>query len=738
MIIKWSDFLQAHPFNADYDTNAHAIQSLISINETPDNSFRHLVDNKTLVCISKNSLDGDIQATFNQTIKRTSFLQTNPDYYAMMGFGTRASAVKIHHVDLFKHTQRTKSVPDFKALLQCKTTEEIINLPVNSDKISIDFYALLPPCLAEEIFDAEDLSPGAILLRFIHKINKLQTSNTTTGTQSDIDTTEDDNAIASGAEDPTNAMTNTTTASSSTSATTTIAQPSADSENTNQDHPNPSDSNVNEPHPAEPNFSRIINFLYECIKEPRVIQSVAINTCTKQSTIEWLDHQHSAILDPSDRPTATTAIPQANNAHTETLIASIGSLTAAMAERQLRDLDSKQQSKTTDGIKKFDNLAPITKNTTILCTMVPDMHQDELHEIEPSAAWTSLIGLKSSTTIVRTIEHAMRNRGCLVYLQKGMCNDFRHGTIASSPDPFERNGLCVFLMAPEETKRFKVDRLRELEEKAARNKLDKDDIELLTSNDVYFPKDFWAFEHMLRNFYTITAYLFGPDCLMARAWKIVLDHANSHQATYKRFEREYQHFYVSVLDELHRRTQTFIHSAADGLISSLKTKQLDFSIILDSIENHTYFVRRPHGLPKHKPDPPQHPQQPNKKHRTPNARGELVYNNNVHKDMQVPKPGTYHDVFAPEFTRGLKIRNHRDGTEKCNNFHHRGRCYSNCHRIASHSKTLTATEISEGRDSMLKAFGRWTAKQGKSNPTVPPGLPPTAATDGGCDNSSGE
>ena len=84
---------------------------------------------------------------------------------------------------------------------------------------------------------------------------------------------------------------------------------------------------------------------------------------------------------------------------------------------------------------------------------------------------------------------------------------------------------------------------------------------------------------------------------------MVLDHANSNQATYKRFERDYQYFYVSILDELHRRPQTFINSAADGLISSLKIKQLDFFTILESIENHTYFVRPSHI--------------PNKKARTP-------------------------------------------------------------------------------------------------------------------------
>ena len=153
-------------------------------------------------------------------------------------------------------------------------------------------------------------------------------------------------------------------------------------------------------------------------------------------------------------------------------------------------------------------------------------------------------------------------------------------------------------------------------------------------------------------------------------------------------------------------TQTFIPSATDGLISSLKIKQLDFSTLLDSIENHPYFIRRPHGLPKRRIEPPPASQHPNKKARAPNTRGELVYNNNVHKDMQVPKPGSYHDVFAPEFTRGLKIRNHHDGTEKCNNYHHRGRCYTNCNRSASHNKPLTKAEITEGKEYMLQAFGR--------------------------------
>ena len=413
MIIKWSDFLKTSPLNADYDTNAAALQRLISINETPENSFRHLADNKTLVCISKNALAGDIQATFSHTIKRASFLQTNPDYYALMGFGARATAVKIRHTDLFRHTQRTKSVPDFKALLQCTTTDEILNLRVTNDKISIDFYAILPPCLTAELFEIEDLSPGNILLQFIGTINRMHMQQNTTAPRSEAsnDTAADGNTITT--DEQTNAA---PTGTQPTASPTTTNDTETTDTNT-QDNSSDITTDPTTPHPAEASFARILNFLYECIKEPRAVQDVTMQPCTKRSTTEWLDLQHSTFLQSNIAIPATEALPTSSNA---TLIASIGSLTAAMADRQLRDMDTKT-TKPTDYLKKFDSLAPITKNTTLLCIMVPDMEQDEIQEIEQTAAWASLIGQKSSTTIVRTIEHAMHNKGCMVYLQKGMC-----------------------------------------------------------------------------------------------------------------------------------------------------------------------------------------------------------------------------------------------------------------------------------------------------------------------------
>ena len=273
----------------------------------------------------------------------------------------------------------------------------------------------------------------------------------------------------------------------------------------------------------------------------------------------------------------------------------MGQLTAAMAHRQLSDIETTKITSTSsnDTTTKYNNLPPIIKSIIATCTMVPCMSQTDLDEIESTDNLRSFIGIKSGTsTISSTLQHTLRSKGCTAYLQNGMCNDIKNGIIASNPDPFERNGLCVFLTAPEELKQVKTDRKAELEEKSARNKLSAEDTTLLTTNDAYLPRDFWAFEHMVRNFIELVAYLLGPECLITRAWRQILEHAQKKQALYKQFEREERYFFTCLLDELYRRTQTFIHSGADGLVSWLDFEQLSFHDITRSIDNYSHQVKR--------------------------------------------------------------------------------------------------------------------------------------------------
>ena len=170
MILKWSDNLKVHPSNEDYNANAAALQKLIPFSETVENSFRHLSDNKTVICVTKNTFDGHLQATFNHTVKKASFTQTNPDYLALTGFGERATAVKLDPKDIFKHPNKRKTVPDFKKMLKCRMVEDMKNLQASQNKVNVDSYAIFPPSLTGELFDEENMDPAIIILKVMNKL----------------------------------------------------------------------------------------------------------------------------------------------------------------------------------------------------------------------------------------------------------------------------------------------------------------------------------------------------------------------------------------------------------------------------------------------------------------------------------------------------------------------------------------------------------------------------------------
>lgn len=110
-----------------------------------------------------------------------------------------------------------------------------------------------------------------------------------------------------------------------------------------------------------------------------------------------------------------------------------------------------------------------------------------------------------------------------------------------------------------------------------------------------------------------------------------------------------------------------------------------------------------------------------------------MYNNNMESQIKIPEPQTYHEVFAPEFARPVKITNHEDGTEMCNNWHHKGRCYTNCKRTASHNKKLSEKDIETFRKYMLTVYGNWSMK---NKPAIPQGFPPAEEKKQGTEDNS--
>ena len=171
MILSWSDYLRSYTANADYNKNLPDLQSLIPESENDFNSFRHLVDNKFIICLTKGA-ENEIQATFCHSILRKSFTDKNPTCLALTGFGTRATAVRIAPKEIFFKSSE-KKIPPFQDILRCTCENDVTALKGDREKKKVDNYAIIPPFLAVELFDEEEMNPMQVLIRMLKKTTRL-------------------------------------------------------------------------------------------------------------------------------------------------------------------------------------------------------------------------------------------------------------------------------------------------------------------------------------------------------------------------------------------------------------------------------------------------------------------------------------------------------------------------------------------------------------------------------------
>lgn len=711
--------MKSHPTNADYNKHLASLQTLIPDTENETNSFRHLTDSKFIICMTKGS-DNEVQATFCHSIVRKSFKDKSPTYLALTGFGTRAMAVRMNPKEIFQATTE-KKVPDFKEILKCEKEGDLATL-TKSNRRRVDNYALIPPYLATELFDDDEISPMSALLKMVKKTRRLIKRPEILGVGDD--SKEDDEVLE---------------------------VPPLSEEDLVLDSSDP-DPIIMDPltepdvlaHPLESAFSRIFYFLYLLATGDKALKQVNLKVCIKTSTSKWAEEQHGNYLAQRRHVGAPQASISGGNddPRIAQLTEKFGNLTDVIARREQYDLERRAEKETEkrdkeSGIRKFEKLSPIIKNVIILFTAVDGMSQEEVDELAPTPNALSLLEVNSGPVIKELLQNHLKSKGCMAYLQPGMCNSLKTLIISSYNDAYTPSNLCVFHCGPERVgEDISEEEVAMLTESANMNKLKKEDIAKLTKNETYLPKDFWAYEHMITNFYELCCYLGGVNCFTAKAWEKIVKHAKANQIAYKKYEKENDLFYISLCDEWMRRTQTFIHSGACGKIGNLKREHVDFMPTLMDIEFHRYYVRRPCWLPR-----------PKRKQETGGTgagagnggggkgqgkgsvlkkrnygRGEIVVNENLEEDMKVPSAVTYKELFSPDYIGKMKYVNHADGSHKCHNWHHNGKCWSNCDRIESHKKKLNKKEIEEGRKFVLEVFGKWSAAKGKGD--VPDGVPP--------------
>ena len=111
--------------------------------------------------------------------------------------------------------------------------------------------------------------------------------------------------------------------------------------------------------------------------------------------------------------------------------------------------------------------------------------------------------------------------------------------------------------------------------------------------------------------------------MSALAWSIAVTHAERHENLYREEFFKHKYFYASLLDDYHRRFQSFVQSCAFGQVDKLKITQLHFEKLTEAIELFEYNVRIPTWLQKRRNDKPPaspNPNEPPPKRTRPNPR----------------------------------------------------------------------------------------------------------------------
>ena len=192
MQISWANYLRHHPLNDDFNTNLEPLNDLFNPSQEPINIFRNLMDNKILICLTRSPNDRDIQATFFHRQVRDSINQEKPYFYALQGFGSRATAVQFDPDQAFGKSNNNKPIPTLDELLSCDTSQALLDLlPMvsgrQSTKTKLPFFTVIPPFLTETLFECEHMDVTNILLQFIKRIKNVDLSPTDTNSQNQVD-----------------------------------------------------------------------------------------------------------------------------------------------------------------------------------------------------------------------------------------------------------------------------------------------------------------------------------------------------------------------------------------------------------------------------------------------------------------------------------------------------------------------------------------------------------------------
>lgn len=707
MHLSWRNYLLFHASREDLESNSQAIQHRFSDNNlAATEKFITLADYKALVVLTCNPLGKEIQATFYHHQLRTGFQQKQPDSLALMGFGQTASAVRVNPDTLFATMKTLKSVPSMKAFLALKDTKEFRSLQPETDaeaKIRNKF-AVLPPFLADGLFDLENFEAAQVAMKFITKIKCKHSIKEKEVIE--LEESEDGNETTTGdkADDP--------------------AKVSNDNEKGRKSNEeiNKEMDEMMKDHGEQMKltevtelYHNILVFLWSAQQGLKSHPGLALPQCIKSSTNKWVDSVHAQCLLknlPQDHPSLP---PPVNLMPVEPnldggLTAEFKNLARAISAKHLSDLKEKNDTKSEKSCLRFEKMSSLKQNTMIMFQVGPGHDQCDVDVMQPPPNMLVCLNQKGAGDVAGTLHHQAARNGVMANFESGLAAAIHQGNLASTPRATDINNFTVFFIHPGNKKHAVSARDALLYQiKAEYGKLNNDDVEALISMKPFAPFDFPSYLHMLKGMEFLCTFLGGEYCYSSQAWRMARSHAERNEFLYVDKSQENAMVYASLLNDYHRRHMTFLHSLGDKAVDAMATDQMDFSKVTEKMDCFEYVVNRPAWLPKRDHKDREKVEKEKKRQKPNNFRPRLdsVNNPNHAPECKIPENIKFGALFEKSNRDGIEQVPHPDGSIKCNNWHYRGWCIKTCRFEDSHKKELTDDEKAKGKEYLMKLVEKY-------------------------------
>jgi len=610
----------------------------------------------------------------------------------------------------------------------------------------LEAHAVLPPSLARVLFNLDTYDAGEVLLEFIREIRLMKNPDSPTtvnllqeAPSTETDETEDSSFEIMDEADLANIRLETNTHSIS-------IRPDP----TRDDHPaapeQPTDpatgsiQQVSQPiefdtadHFFEARFGRVLEFLWGITLDDKVVKPTKIAPCSTPSIASWLEAIHTEHLSvpqqtqlpPFLPPAPTTLYPDTSGL--SNVATAMTKLSHEMAKKNEMEMKTSKESEKRKSEKAFESLSKVQKNIFTLITATEDDTDEDVGDLRPTDHVLTLLGQKINIKAQAQLQHLFKETNNICDISLAMCTQLKNGTIASHPSVNDLNGISpLFLPERSDEERVTQELALRLEEQMILGKISDSDLKTITKCRFHFPNNFGEYQHCIKNFLRLAEILAGPNSILVQKLKVLVEHSTQHERSYKEVENDHWFFYASLLQFIHRRTQHFIHSTSHGLLSKLKIGKLNFSDLLEDIEDGDYIPVQPKWL--------KNPKRPSRDHPnivSPNANQggggtnqrnrkkprETIDNENILPELKCPSNQPYREVFHPANRRGIPEVPHSDGSIRCNNWFHRGWCTKDCTLKASHAKPLQPEEQAKCKDYLQKLIAkkeRWKAN-GRGN-----------------------